>query len=307
MGKFWIQRSGAGAYAVAVGLALAATALHWLIAPWAGGRIPFLFYLPMLAIAAAYAGRGPALVVLLAGAVNGAALMQPGLRLDLPGDRVAIAAYLVVGLVLVLFGARVRLITRRAAEAEHRLRLAQDDTGIGLFEVDFASKTVSASASLVQLLGRAPTRSPMSLAQWTAMLPPDEVAKGSLYLKQKLAEGAEGYEREHRVELPGRRRALADVAHPHRARPRRPGAARARRIGRHHPAQGNRHAAAPHAGRAAPAGGRPAPSARGQQPPDRAAGAARSARPHPGRRPARCTSTGRGLVSLFDPRARSVS
>jgi PAS domain S-box-containing protein len=214
MGKFWIQRSGAGAYAVGVGLALAATALHWLIAPWAGGRIPFLFYLPMLAIAAAYAGRGPALVVLLAGAVNGTALMQPGLLLDLPGDRVAIAAYLVVGLVLVLFGARVRLISHRAAEAEYRLRLAQEDTGIGLFEVDFASKTVSASASLVQLLGRAPTRSPMSLAQWTAMLPPDEVAKGSLYLKQKLAEGAEGYEREHRVELPdGRVRWLMSRVH----------------------------------------------------------------------------------------------
>ncbi|WP_280154458.1 ATP-binding protein [Piscinibacter sp. XHJ-5] len=216
MGKFWMQRSGAGAYVVAAGLALAAAGLHWLIEPFTDARSPFLFYLPILTITAAIAGRGPALVVLAIGALNGAELMTPGagLHLTTSADQVAIAAYLVVGLVLVLFGARVRLIGRRAAEAEYRLRLAQEDTGIGLFEVDFVSKTVSASASMVQLLGRAPTRSPMSLAQWADMLPADEIAKGSRHLKQKLAEGAEGYEREHRIDLPdGRVRWLMSRVH----------------------------------------------------------------------------------------------
>jgi signal transduction histidine kinase/ActR/RegA family two-component response regulator len=216
MRKFLMRRTGAGAYAVAAGLALAAAALHWLVEPFTGARSPFLFYLPMLPIAAAIAGRGPGLLVLLAGALNGALMVSPGpgLGIDSPADRLTIAAYLAVGVVLVLFGARVRLISRRAADAEYRLRLAQEDTGIGLFEVDFASKTVSASASMVQLLGRAPTRSPMSLAEWTAMLPPDEIRKGSHFLRQKLAEGAERYEREHHLTLPdGRVRWLMSRVH----------------------------------------------------------------------------------------------
>ncbi len=46
------------------------------------------------------------------------------------------------------------------------------------------------------------------------MLPDEEVEKGSHYLKQKLAEGAEGYEREHCIVLPdGRERWLMSRVH----------------------------------------------------------------------------------------------
>src|SRR5258706_4479111 len=172
MASFWRQRSGPGAYALGLALALTATALHWAIEPWVGSRIPFLFYLPMILVAASFAGRGPALVVVLAGALNGAASLPPlgQLTLDAPGDRLALAAYLIVGLALVLFGARMRLISRRAADAEQRLRLAQRDTGGGLFEGDFGSRTGAASATMAHLLGQPPVHGRIGLAQWRAML-----------------------------------------------------------------------------------------------------------------------------------------
>src|SRR4029453_386648 len=103
---------------------------------------------------AALAGRGPALLVLLVGVANAIFLVpkfvepQPGVS----SQQVALAAYLLVGLALALFGGRVRLMSRRGADAEQRLRVAQDDSGIGLFEVDFAAKTVHASPVMAQLL-----------------------------------------------------------------------------------------------------------------------------------------------------------
>ncbi|HEX6362824.1 MAG TPA: PAS domain-containing protein, partial [Albitalea sp.] len=207
MRNLWRQRSGAGAYALATGLAVAATLLHLAIAPWVGTRVQFLFFLPAIALAAAIAGRGPAVLILLAGAAN-SLLLLPALSVPAGGtdaSRLAVLAYLAVGLVLALLGSRVSVIGRRAAEAEERLRLAQEDAGVGLFEVDFGHKTVFASPVMAQLLGHTPVSGRLSLDEWIAMLPPDEVEKGRQVLRQKLAEGAEGYEREHLVELPGGR------------------------------------------------------------------------------------------------------
>jgi signal transduction histidine kinase/ActR/RegA family two-component response regulator len=207
MATFWRQRSGAGAYALAAGLALGAMALHLAIGPWVGPRIQYLFFLPAIAVAAALGGRGPALLVLLVG-VASALFVVPNLaepQAGLPSRHVALAAYLLAGLVLALFGSRVRLMSRRVADAEQRLRVAQDDTGIGLFEVDFAAKTVHASPVMAKLLDQPAAQGMMTLAQWRNVLPADEVDKGSRYLKQKLAEGAEGYEREHRIALAGGR------------------------------------------------------------------------------------------------------
>src|SRR2546423_1611504 len=216
MASLWGRRSGIGAFVLAAGMALGAAVLQLAIAPWVGGRIPFLFSLPAMAVAAALGGRGPGVLVLLAGAAT-ALLVVPTVAEpwhDATGDRGALAACLVIGLVVVLVGGRVRVMSRRAADAEERLRVAQDDTGIGLYEVDFGSKTVFASPVMVQLLGQPPARGRMTLDQWVAMLPAEEVEKGSRFLKQKLAEGAEGYEREHRLVLPlGRERWLMSRVH----------------------------------------------------------------------------------------------
>jgi len=216
MASSWRQQSGIGGYLLAAGLALGAAVLQLAIAPWVGGRISYLFFLPTMAVVAALAGRGPGALVLVIGAIN-AWLVVPAVGEPwhgTTGERVALAAYLVVGLCLVLIGGRVHVMSRRAAEAEQRLRIAQDDTGVGLFEIDFGSKTVFASPVMARLLGQPPTQGRMSLAQWVAMLPPEEVEKGSRFLKQKLAEGAEAYEREHRIALAeGRERWLMSRVH----------------------------------------------------------------------------------------------
>src|SRR5204862_6984457 len=82
------------------------------------------------------------------------------------------------------------------------------------FEGDSAAGSVSASPTLAGLLGPPPVGGRMTLSQWVAMLPPAEVERGRLVLKQKLAEGAEGYEREHCIVMPdGRERWLMSRVH----------------------------------------------------------------------------------------------
>jgi PAS domain S-box-containing protein len=200
------QRSGAGAYALATGLALGALVLHLAVAPWVGSTIQYLFFLPAVAVAATLCGRGPAVLVVLAGALNAQVVVPRIVGTGAPAaQHFALAAYVVAGFAFVLFGSRVRLMSRRVADAEQRLRAAQDDTGIGIFEIDFAAKTVYASPAMVSLVGHPGAPSRMTLAEWVAMLPPDEIDKGSRHLRQKLAESAEGYEREHHIVLPGGR------------------------------------------------------------------------------------------------------
>ena len=52
---------------------------------------------------------------------------------------VRLSVFLVVGGLFVLYGGRLRLTFRRAALAERRLSLAQENTGTGVFELDFES------------------------------------------------------------------------------------------------------------------------------------------------------------------------
>jgi PAS domain S-box-containing protein len=197
-------RSGIGAYGAGAACALAALALQWAIRPLVGSGVPFLVIIPVLAVVAAVLGRGPSMVVLAAGAASGVLWFEPvgEWHIDAISDRIALAGYGIVGLLMALLAGRIRVITRHAAEVEQRLNLAQVETGIGMFEVDFPSKTVMASRSMVQLLGHVPRGERMRLDEWAALQPPDELAKGASVLRQKLREGAEGYEREHRIELP---------------------------------------------------------------------------------------------------------
>jgi PAS domain S-box-containing protein len=196
-------RSGIGAYALAAVCALAAAALQWALQPALGSRIPFLFFLPLLAAIAATLGTGPALLVLLAGALQGTLWMVPVGRLELASapDRISLAAYFLVGAVVVLWGSRVRVIGRRAAEAEQRMTLAQNDTGVGLFEIDLVSQTVFATPAMRRLLGFAPAGDSLTLERWVSMLPPDEIDNSRAALKQALQAGSDRYEREHRVVL----------------------------------------------------------------------------------------------------------
>ena len=195
--------AGFRAYGLAVAYTITAAALQWAILPLVGSRVPFLFYLPALAIAAATLGPGPALVVLLGGLLNGVMSLPPVavLSVSSPGDRATLLLYLAVGAVMLGWGARVRVIGARAAQSEERLRVAQADTGVGLVEVDFETRTAFVTPTMAQLLDKPFTGERISLGEWITMLPPDEVQKGSNTIKARLREGSSGYEREHMVPL----------------------------------------------------------------------------------------------------------
>src|SRR5262245_30368450 len=107
MVSFWRQQTGTGAYLLAALFALAAAVLHLAIASWVGPRLQYLVFLPAIAAAAMLAGRGPAILLLVVGAFNALVVVplfaEP--KFAFPAG-LALAAYLVVGLMLVLFGGR---------------------------------------------------------------------------------------------------------------------------------------------------------------------------------------------------------
>lgn len=101
------------AFALAL-IAIAASA-HWLIFPFTQGRIPFLLFVPAIMLATAAAGRGPGLLVLLAGTVNATMQLAPTGRFYITGtvDRFSLLAFILTGLFLVFIGHRLRTISRR--------------------------------------------------------------------------------------------------------------------------------------------------------------------------------------------------
>ncbi|WP_334188270.1 ATP-binding protein [Noviherbaspirillum sp.] len=201
-----------------------AVGLQWAIQPWVGSRVPFLFILPMLLLAANLFGRGPSAIVLLAGLVNGAYWMAPVGQMDVSDlpDRISLLAYMVVGTLLAFFGGRLRLVSDRAADAERRLGLAQENTGVGLFEIDLINRTIFASPALWRLVGRTPGNTggsdTVSLDEWNAGRIPAEVEEGRAALKRNADRGVSVYEREHRVRLPdGSMRWLMSKVHIERS------------------------------------------------------------------------------------------
>jgi PAS domain S-box-containing protein len=109
-------------YVWAVAIAVASMVMQWALRPWVGERVPFLFVLPALMFVALVFGRGPALVVMGAGAAN-AILMAPpagSFTIDHPEDLVALGAYLVLASLLVFHGGRMRLTTATALRERER-------------------------------------------------------------------------------------------------------------------------------------------------------------------------------------------
>jgi PAS domain S-box-containing protein len=192
------------AYAVAAAVAALAGALQWLIHPWVGSQVPFLFFLVGLVFAVISLGRGPAVLVLLAGVLNGTLLAPPigSLVIDSPQDLAAVLVFTLLGLLIVRYGNRLQLTTTRAALAEKRLALAQKNTGVGIFELDFESGTASVSPSMCQMLGRPVMPGEVSLEEWLGALRPDHVAESRRVMEEHLARGEVRYEREQRIELP---------------------------------------------------------------------------------------------------------
>jgi PAS domain S-box-containing protein len=191
-------------YAVGAAVAAAAALLQWAIYPWVGSHIPFVFFLPALLLSAATVGRGPAVVVLVVGALNAALLSPPvgTLTVVRPHDIAALWVYAALGTLLVIYGGHLRITTMRAALAEKRLSLAQENTGMGVFELDFIARTAYVSPSLCQILGLPFERSTLSLDEWLGRLNQNHVAESRRAMQERIAKGEFAYEREQRIETP---------------------------------------------------------------------------------------------------------
>jgi signal transduction histidine kinase/ActR/RegA family two-component response regulator len=195
-------------YAAGMGLAGLAAALQWGMRPWIGAQVPFVFFMLAVVLSATSLGRGPALIVLAVGAASAALLARAnagGGSADLISAGLPVlprlALFLAVGGVFVLYGGRLRLTFRRAALAERRLSLAQENTGTGVFELDFESDRAFVSASLCQLLEQPVMKGSMELDRWLNALHPNHVEESRRVIEERFARGELRYEREQRIEL----------------------------------------------------------------------------------------------------------
>ena len=198
-------------WATAVALAGSAVAIQWAVRPWVGTKIPFLFFLPAIVVAASRAGRDAGLFVTGVGFVSAWLWLLPAGRWWVVGtvDNLSLLIYAILGALLSTVGARLRVTSARASAAEQRLVLAGEDTGIGIFDLDLATRTVYLSPALA-LLCRVETRDgAVPLDAVMARLPPEAAIEARSEVARKLAERASGYERDLRLTLPdGRERWL---------------------------------------------------------------------------------------------------
>ncbi|WP_179958303.1 hybrid sensor histidine kinase/response regulator [Chitinimonas arctica] len=177
--------------------------LQGLFVPF-GSRIPFLFFLPSLMLGAMLIGRWSATLVWLTGVINGVSLLSASVvwSNDPRAYPIALLAYAGIGLLLIHFCGNARMISRRAAEAERRLGLAQEKTGVGLFEIDVQHGQILASPTLWRLIDRAPINTAVPLAEWQSMWTAADVAEENALLQRKLAADEDSYEYERHIVLP---------------------------------------------------------------------------------------------------------
>jgi PAS domain S-box-containing protein len=100
-------------YVLALIFAALALALHWLVIPFVGARIPYIFFLVAIGLAAFYSGRGPALIVVAAGAASASAqfFAYGAAGRSLP-EQITLVIYLLCGTGLVVIGQRFRVLHR---------------------------------------------------------------------------------------------------------------------------------------------------------------------------------------------------
>jgi PAS domain S-box-containing protein len=191
-------------YAIAVGVGLAAVVLQRVRRLWAGDQAPFMFVLPAMVFVAVMLGRGPGFVVMAGGALNALLLaVSSGRWASRGGEEAAmLLAYLALGASITLYGSRLRITTARAAQAERRLSMAQEHTGVGVFELDFEAGKAFITPTLCEMLGQPVMDGPIELDRWLGALHPTQVDESRRILQEKVDRGERRYEREQRIERP---------------------------------------------------------------------------------------------------------
>jgi PAS domain S-box-containing protein len=107
-------------YAVGLSIALLAAAVQWSLWFSLGNRIPFLVFVSSMAMCAVLLGPGPAGVVLTVGFASGLLMLEPiqSFYVADSGDRLALIAYLALGLLFLFAGGKLRRYEKVAAEAK---------------------------------------------------------------------------------------------------------------------------------------------------------------------------------------------
>jgi len=132
-----------------------------------------------------------------------AAACQLALYLHAEHLRAALAFFapiLALGVCGFIYVANTEARLSRGAVAAEQLRLAQDGTGLGVYQLDFMRNTAFASPSLCKLLGQPVMSRPIPLDRWFAALHPDHVATAMRSIEQRLALGQLRYAVEQQIE-----------------------------------------------------------------------------------------------------------
>jgi signal transduction histidine kinase/ActR/RegA family two-component response regulator len=198
-------------WGAALALAALAVALQWSMRPWVGAKIPFLFFLPAIVATAALCGRGAGLFVTAVGFASALLWLVPAGSWWVveTTDELSMLIFTILGVLLATLGARLHITSARASAAEQRLVLAGEDTGIGIFDLDLATRSIYLSPALALLCRVDVTDGAVPLEAVMANMPADVVGEARAVIVRKLAERADGYEREVRLALPdGRERWL---------------------------------------------------------------------------------------------------
>ena len=141
--------------------ALGAAACQWLIQPLVGGTVPF-FLVPVILFFGLRFGRAAALIVIAIGLANLALLISPlggGVTFTKAGATV-LGLYLVLAIGSSTLGRRMRLVSLRAVDTEMRLLLAEENTGMGVFALDYIAQTAYLSAGVCMLVSKPGCRWP---------------------------------------------------------------------------------------------------------------------------------------------------
>lgn len=106
-------------YLIGAGLALFALMLQIGVAAIVGNRIPFLLFIPSVALAAAVLGTGPAATVLLTGFLYGCSLFPlDTLHAGSFRDQLSLGLFVLVGVFFIYVGGKMRAMVNRALDAE---------------------------------------------------------------------------------------------------------------------------------------------------------------------------------------------
>ena len=121
--------SGLRRYGLALGLVVLAIGARRILDPVLGNTMPFIFLFPAVMLAAWYGGAGPAVAAIVLGSLTaGIFLLEPRGSLDILRleDRVGLALFCFVGLVLVWVGRSLRQARFRAEVVAAALRRQKD-------------------------------------------------------------------------------------------------------------------------------------------------------------------------------------